>query len=218
VTKLFRKKPTIRVSLTVMVLSLVTWIIVPLLATGHWQLATFLRTPDQSGYGYFQGDDYEKAADCFTDPQWQGVALFKQGQFKAAAGLFAGYDTAQAVFNHGNALLMQGKYEDAARRYARALELRPDWEAATVNQEIALARAKLLKKEGGDMTGGEMGADEIVFSEGKAPPSAGEEQVEGGQEMDDAALRAMWLRRVQTKPADFLRAKFAYQHARAQRE
>ena len=68
------------------------------------------------------------------------------------------------------------------------------------------------------MTGGEMEADEIVFSEGKAPPQTGEEQVEGGQEMDDAALRAMWLRRVQTKPADFLRAKFAYQHARAQRD
>jgi Ca-activated chloride channel family protein len=205
-------------SLTVMVLSLVTWIIVPLLATGHWPLATFLRTPDQSGYGYFQGGDYEKAADRFTDPQWQGVALFKQGQFKAAASLFAGYDTAQAVFNHGNALLMQGKYEDAAKRYARALELQPDWEAAMVNREIALARAKVLKKEGGDMTGGQMEADDIVFSEGKAPPSAGEEQVEGGQGMDDAALRAVWLRHVQTKPADFLRAKFAYQHARAQRE
>jgi Ca-activated chloride channel family protein len=26
-------------------------------------------------------------------------------------------------------------------------------------------------------------------------------------------MQAMWLRRVQTRPADFLRAKFAYQHA-----
>jgi Ca-activated chloride channel family protein len=26
-------------------------------------------------------------------------------------------------------------------------------------------------------------------------------------------MRAMWLRRVQTKPADFLRAKFSYQNA-----
>ena len=205
-------------SLTILVLALATWIIVPILATGHWRLATFLRTPDQSGYGCFQNGDYDKAAEHFTDPLWKGVALFKQGQFKAAAGLFAGYDTADSVFNHGNALLMQGKYEDAVQRYTRALELRPDWEAATVNLEIALARAKLLKNEGGDMTGGKMEADEIVFSKGKAPPEAGEEQVEGGQEMDDAALRAMWLRRVQTKPADFLRGKFAYQHARAKRD
>jgi len=212
-------------SLTILVLALTTWIIVPLLVTGHWPLATksgplatFLRAPDQSGYGCFQNGDYDKAAEHFTDPLWKGVALFKQGQFKAAASLFAGYDTADSVFNHGNALLMQGKYEDAVQRYTRALELRPDWEAATVNLEIAVARAKLLKTEGGDMTGGKMEADEIVFSKGKAPPEAGEEQVEGGQEMDDAALRAMWLRRVQTKPADFLRTKFAYQHARAERD
>ena len=215
---LLKHKLTTRMSLVILALSVITWIVVPLLATGHWPLATFLRTPDQSGYGCFQSGDYEKAAEHFTNTLWKGVALFKQGEFKAAAGVFAGTDTAEAVFNHGNALLMQGKYEDAAKRYARALELQPDWESATVNREIALARAKLLKKEGGEMTGGEMEADEIVFSQGKAPPEAGEEQVEGGQEMDDAALRAMWLRRVQTKPADFLRAKFAYQHARARRD
>jgi Ca-activated chloride channel family protein len=29
--------------------------------------------------------------------------------------------------------------------------------------------------------------------------------------MNDAELRNLWLRRVQTAPADFLRAKFAYQ-------
>ena len=26
-------------------------------------------------------------------------------------------------------------------------------------------------------------------------------------------MRAIWLRQITTKPADFLRAKFAYQHA-----
>ena len=29
--------------------------------------------------------------------------------------------------------------------------------------------------------------------------------------LSDEELRALWLRRVQTKPADFLRAKFAFQ-------
>jgi Ca-activated chloride channel homolog len=29
--------------------------------------------------------------------------------------------------------------------------------------------------------------------------------------MTDEAIRTLWLRRVQTKPADFLRARFAYQ-------
>ena len=36
-------------------------------------------------------------------------------------------------------------------------------------------------------------------------------EVAGGDPLSDDQLRALWLRRVQTKPADFLRAKFAYQ-------
>lgn len=172
-----------------------------------------LLTPDQQGYRLFVRGHYQEAAELFADPMWKGTAWFKKGEFKKAAGVFAGYDTADGAFNHGNTLVMQGKYEEAARRYGRALDLKPGWEDATINREIALARAGMLKKEGGDMTGGEMGADEIVFSEGKSPPSAGDEQTSGGQQMSDAELRAVWLRQVQTKPADFLRAKFAYQHA-----
>ena len=172
-----------------------------------------LLTADQRGYRLFQQERYAQAASRFGDPLWQGIALFRQGEFEQAASLFAGYDTPLAAFAQGNALVMQGKYEAAVTRYERALQLKPDWEEATINREIALARAAALNREGGDMTGGKIGADEIVFDEGKAPQSAGEEQVQGGQEMDDANLRSIWLRQVQTKPADFLRAKFAYQYA-----
>jgi Ca-activated chloride channel family protein len=175
-----------------------------------------LLTPDQQGYRLFVRGKYPEAAELFADPMWKGIALFRQGEFKDAAGVFAGFDTAEAAFNHGNALVMQGKYEEAVDRYTRAIELKRDWEVAIVNREIALARARTLKKEGG-VTGAEMGADEIVFSEEKPAPSAGEEQIEGRQEMSDAELQAIWLRQVQTKPADFLRAKFAYQYARGEK-
>jgi Ca-activated chloride channel family protein len=196
-----------------------SWIVVlfiALLVAGIYLLAIRgvpMLTPDQHGYRLYEQARYSEAAEYFTDPVWKGIALFKQGEFEQSAGVFAGQDTAESTFNHGNALVMQGKYEAAAERYARALELNPGWEDATINREIALARAAMLKREGGDMTGGMLGADEIVFSEGKSPPSAGQEQIVGGQEMSDAELRAVWLRQVQTKPADFLQAKFAYQHA-----
>ena len=68
------------------------------------------------------------------------MALFRQGEFEKAASLFAGYDSADAAFNQGNALVMQGKYEAAIERYDRALELRPGWQDAGVNREIAQAR------------------------------------------------------------------------------
>jgi Ca-activated chloride channel family protein len=170
-------------------------------------------TPDQSAYRLYSQGKASEAAKRFADPMWKGVALFKNGEFDQAARVFAGFDTAEAAFNQGNSLVMQGKYEEAVIRYGRALELRPNWEAAIANREIALGRAELLKQEGGEGTGGMLEADEIVFSEGPSNPSAEKEQVETGGEVDDAELRAVWLRQVQTKPADFLRAKFAYQEA-----
>jgi len=172
-----------------------------------------LLTPDQQAYRLFADGDYEAAAESFADPMWRGVALFRQGEFEQAAGVFAGFDTPEAAFNQGNALVMQGKYVDAVARYDRALELRPDWEPATVNRNIAAQRAAALEQTGGEGTGGMLGADEIVFSDAKSPPSEQEEQTDGGAPLSDEELRAIWLRQVQTKPADFLRAKFAYQYA-----
>jgi Ca-activated chloride channel family protein len=183
------------------------------LATGNRSLATVFLTPDQVGYRYYLKGEYEKAAETFADPMWKGIALFRKGEFKDASTLFAGYDTAEAAFNQGNALVMQGQYEEAVKLYKRALDLRPAWEDALVNRDIAAARAEMLKKEGGDMTGGMMGADEITFDQGKSSPSSGEEQTEGGQQLSEKEMRAIWLRQVQTKPGDFLRAKFAYQYA-----
>ena len=92
--------------------------------------------------------------------------------------------------------------------------MQPDWTAAQENLQIALSRAKALEKEGGDMTGGMLGADEITFSPTPANPDTGSqanEPVEAGA--GDKAMREIWLRQVQTRPADFLRSKFAYQHA-----
>jgi Ca-activated chloride channel family protein len=175
--------------------------------------ALTLLTPDQRAYRDYAQGNYELAAGNFADPLWQGVALFKSGDFKQSAGVFAGHDTADFTFNRGNALLMQGQYTEAADAYSRALELRPEWGDAMTNREIALGRAARLEHEGGDMTGGMLGADDIVFTTGESPPSSGEEETEGAQKLSDAEINGLWLRQVQTKPADFLAAKFAYQHA-----
>ena len=53
--------------------------------------------------------------------------------------------------------------------------------------------------------------NDIVFDKGKGPQDEAEEvEVEGGK-VDDAQMREVWLRKVQTKPADFLKSKFMYQ-------
>lgn len=170
-------------------------------------------TPDRLGYRLFTQEQFESAAERFQDPLWQAAANHRNGNFKAAAAVYGGYDTSEAAFNHGNSLVMLGQYEEAVKRYQRALELKPGWVAAENNLHIAAIRAERVKQEGGEMTGGQLEADEIVFTKGKSSSGDSEEVVEETREMSDAEMRAVWLRNVQTQPADFLHSKFAYQQA-----
>ena len=178
-------------------------------------------TPDQQGARLLARQHYAEAAKHFHDPLWQGAALYRDGQFKEAAAAFARVDSPEAAFDRGNALLMHGKYGDAIASYDRALQRRPDWREAKANRDLAEARRKMLEPPNDDAggTGGQLQADEVVFDD-RPQQSADSKDVEvvtGGQ-MSDEQLQALWLRRVQTKPADFLRAKFAYQFSRQQQE
>ena len=124
--------------------------------------------------------------------------------------------TAAGAFDRGNALVFLGKYESAIQSYDRSLELRPEWPEAAANREIARIRLERLAPAEDDAggTGGKLEADDFVI-DGSEPGASGEPiEVGEGEKLGESELRAMWLRRVETKPRDFLRAKFAFQEAR----
>ncbi len=169
-------------------------------------------TSDQQGQRLMRRGHYQAAAETFCDPLRQGVAWFRAGDFAAAERAFARLTTAEAEFNRGNCLVMLGEYAAAVRHYTQALERRPGWDDAEVNRQIALARAKRMEQQGGDMGDQKLGADEITFDK-KKNAGGQDTNVHGDQPLSDAQMQALWLRRIQTKPADFLKAKFAYQLA-----
>ena len=177
---------------------------------GAWTGLWF--TTDQQAQRLFNQGEFESAAKLFRDPMRQGAAWFRNGDFQQAEQAFARVATAEAEFNRGNCLIMQGKYDAAVERFDRALSLRPDWDDAEVNRSVAAARAKQTEKTGGDMGDQKIGADEVVFD--KSKKSGGQDtDVEGEKELNAQQMQELWLRKVQTKPADFLRSKFAYQLA-----
>lgn len=188
-------------------------IVILILTVSLFTDAGHIRRPDDLAYRLYAKGEYKEASKTFTNSQWQAIALYRAGDFKAAANIFTGYDTPEGCFNHGNALVFQGNYTAAADRYSRALELRPDWEAAVTNRDIALARAKLLEFKGGEGTGGKLGADDTIISNKPSSDNSNDqtEVVEETTPLSDAELRAVWLRQVQTNPADFLKSKFSYQ-------
>lgn len=167
-------------------------------------------SPEQRGRYLFERGQYQQAADAFLDPMWRGVALMRAGSFKDAAQTFAGIDTADGAYDHGNALVMLGKYDDAVARYDRALKLRPAFADAAANRTLAQLRAARMKAPGGDAGDQREGADQIVYDK-DARNLGGQRTDTAGAPMSDEAVRALWLKRVQTRPADFLRARFGYQ-------
>jgi len=174
-----------------------------------------IRRPDTIAHKLYSKGEYQKSSEIFTNTYWQAIALYRAGKFKEAANIFAGYNTTEGCFNQGNALVFQGQYTDAVQCYERALEFSPNWEAAIINRDIALERAKLLETEGGEGTGGKLGADDTVISNAPKDAATNEndqtETIEEAMPLSDAELRAIWLRQVQTDPADFLKSKFSYQ-------
>lgn len=176
-------------------------------------------TPDQRAQRSFDKGDFLRAAEWFTDPTRQGVAWYRAGQFDKAAGAFGRAGTMDGLFNRGNALVLMGDYAGAIDSYVAVLGERPNW--APAKENLAIARARLERLKPSDEQTPQKGVgeddepDEIVFDDrARNREDANEETLSGtGEELSDKALRALWLRRVESSPADFLRRKFAYQHA-----
>ncbi len=186
-------------------------------APGWWR--DLWRTPDQQAQRLFDAGDYASAATLFTDPMRIGTAWFRAGEFERAAAAFGQLTSVEGYFNRANALLFQGEYNQAIAVYDQVLAQRLDWQPAVDNRAIALARQQKLAPPEDDAggTGGMLSADEIVFdTTGRVNNAKGEQTTEGGAGGSDAAMREMWLRRVETRPADFLRARFASQLQRRQ--
>lgn len=186
---------------------------------GAFRLTDLFLTPDQQGQRLLEAGRYWEAAQRFTEPMRRGTALYRAGEFEAAATAFGQVDTAEAALNRGNALILLGRYQGAVNAFDRALALRPDWPPAVGNRAIAEVRLAALAPPEDDAggTGGMLGADEIVAdTTGRTKNSEEQQVMGGGAAMSDAELRALWLRRVQTRPADFLKVRFAQQLAKQQ--
>ena len=174
-------------------------------------------TPDQQGQRFMNQGESQQAAGKFTTPESIGAALFLAGDFEKAASVFGRSANAEAHYNRGNAHVMLGEYDAAIDAYQNALSKRPDWPEAEQNLQIATLRKQALAPPDDDFggTGGMLGADEFVFDDtGRVNKSSSEQVIDAAdQRLSEDAMRAMWLRKVETRPADFLAARFNYQLA-----
>jgi Ca-activated chloride channel family protein len=174
-------------------------------------------TPDQRGAWLLRNGRFAEASDSFLDTAWRGVALMRAGRYADAEQSFSQSDTPLAEYDRGNALVMLGKYPEAIGQYDAALAARPGWPDALANRALAQARQAVFAHLQGEQADQDQVAPDETYRrdrqrDNEPPPGA-----QASSSMTDEAIRALWLRRVQTQPADFLRARFAYQLQQAAR-
>ena len=108
---------------------------------GLWQ------RPDQRAAKQLQQNpkpDHIPPAEIFKDPQWRATAHYRAGQYQQAVKDLQGIDTAEALYNKGNALAKLGKLQEAEQAYDQALKKVPGHADAKYNREQV---EKLLKQQ-----------------------------------------------------------------------
>jgi Ca-activated chloride channel family protein len=178
---------------------------------GEWR--DLWATPDQWGAWRLTRGENAAAAGAFLDPVWRGVALMRAGRFQQAADSFAQSDSATARYDRGNALVMLGQYPDAVAEYDKALALRPGWPDASANRHLAQLRAESFAKLQGEPADEAHAPTDEAYRSNRKREAQEKSDAVAADAMSDAAIRFLWLRRVETKPGDFLRARFGYQLA-----
>jgi Ca-activated chloride channel family protein len=143
---------------------------------------------------------------------WKGLALVRTGDNEGAHSAFALSDSAEAWYNQGNSLAHLGRYSEAVEAYQQALVRRHPWREAQENLELVrslIPKAKKKDEDEGQEISPNLPPDQVKFDEkGKKGKRA---QIQ--QKIDPAKLADIWMRNIQTTPADFLRLRFAIQAA-----
>jgi Ca-activated chloride channel family protein len=169
----------------------------------EWRFADIWLTPDQQGRLAYERGDYAAAAERFSDPMWRGSALYRAGRYDDAIDAFARVDSAESYFDQGNALARLGNLPGAVVAYQKALKRNPDFAAAKANLDL-VQRLLPPKQKDDDQEAQDPDEkpDQIKFDDKGKKGKQG--SVKGGNQNAE-----IWMRNIQTTPAQLLRRKFA---------
>ncbi len=108
----------------------------PSLLKKAWQ--DLWQTKDQQAQQQYNQENYQSAAQQFENSPWQGSAHYKAGNYQQALEAFKQgkqANSANGLYNQGNALAQMQKYQQAIEAYEQALQKNPELQDAKDNLE-----------------------------------------------------------------------------------
>lgn len=120
---------------------------------GVWQ--DLWKTKDQQGQAHFKQKQFQQAAEQFDNPMWQGSSHYKAGDYEQALSAFQQVDSAEALYNQGNALAKLQRMDEALNAYSKALEKNPDFADAKANKETIEQLKKQQEQQKQDQQSGD---------------------------------------------------------------
>ncbi len=109
--------------------------LIPQHAHASW-FDSLWKNKDQQGLESWEKNDYKSASQQFNNPQWQGSAHYKNGDYTEALKFFEKDSTAIGDYNRGNALAQLKRYDDAITAYNDSLKKDPELEQAKNNKKV----------------------------------------------------------------------------------
>lgn len=158
------------------------------------------------------------AAALLHDPLWQGIALYRAGDFDQAAEAFRQAGP-RASYNRGNALARAGRYGEAVAAYDAVLYRDPRDRTARANR--ALVAALVTETVGEARAGGRIAASGTASGPAgerrkdvaKGPPPKVSEVRKGFSGQSIVASR-QWLATLADEPGRYLKLRLAAEHDR----
>lgn len=93
------------------------------------------QTQQQKAQQAYEQGDYSTAWQEFEDPLWKGNAAYRAQDYAAAEKSYRQSDSADSLYNLGNSLAQQQKYQQALDAYQQALTKNPQLDKARQNIE-----------------------------------------------------------------------------------
>lgn len=150
--------------------------------TNAWK--NLWQTQNQQAQAHYQNENYQQAAEQFSDSMWQGSAHYKNGNFAEALAAFEQEDSAQALYNQGNSLAKLGQLEEAIAAYDNALVKNPNLPEVLANKqavEKVLEQQKQQQNQEGDKSGEKSDESSDENSDKSSEQSNSNEQSENSE-------------------------------------